>query len=121
MLDWWVVGLIGIGGGIVNHILIEGGGVVLPSHGLKGRAHRFDLGVFANMATGAAAATVAYLAAGGSLSAVQHALVAAVGAIGGANFLTSFVQRGESALTGTKAEGYREIADLLKEMVGKNP
>jgi hypothetical protein len=61
MISPWYVLLAGIGGGIVNSLLVERNRLILPSLRRDGGVLHLDLGFLSNVAIGVAAAFLPYL------------------------------------------------------------
>jgi len=115
-LVWLLIALVGVGGGIVNALLLESNTLLLPKFVMRNGHSGIHLGFLSNVAIGVAGAFLTYLLGSASLSTGQQVGLALVGSIGGSSFVSSFVQRQQVDLLNARAQGFREAA---QELMGK--
>jgi hypothetical protein len=61
VVAWWVITLVGLGGGVVNSLLLEENRLILPAVRTEAGRRKLDLGFLSNIALGIAAAFLPYL------------------------------------------------------------
>jgi hypothetical protein len=113
---WWVIALVGLGGGVVNSLLLEGNSLIIPALRAENGKKRLDLGFLSNIALGIAAAFLPYLFGISKLSHHQQLGVSLVAAIGGGSFINTFIQRKQTNLAAAQAEAFEKaLREALRE------
>jgi hypothetical protein len=115
LVQWWTIALLGLGGGVLNSLLLEGNSLILPALTRAGGKRRLELGFLSNLAFGVAAAFLPYLFGISKLSTHQQLGVSLVAAIGGASFINNFIQKKQLSLTTAQAEAFERA---LREATG---
>lgn len=111
----WYVFITGIGGGVVNSLLVERSSLVVPSLRREGGILRVEFGFVSNIALGIAAAFLPYLFGIEKLTHHQQIGVSLLGAIGGASFIGNFVQADRAAYREAQADLFeRTLLDTLR-------
>jgi hypothetical protein len=111
----WYVFITGIGGGVVNSLLVERSSLVVPSLRREGGILRGEFGFVSNIALGIAAAFLPYLFGIEKLTHHQQIGVSLLGAIGGASFIGNFVQADRAAYREAQADLFeRTLLDTLR-------
>jgi hypothetical protein len=115
MISPWYILLAGVGGGIVNSLLVERSSLVVPSLRREGGDVRIDFGFVSNIALGIAAAFLPYLFGIEKLTHHQQIGVSLLGAIGGASFIGNFIQADRAAYREAQADLFeRTLLDTLR-------
>jgi hypothetical protein len=109
----WYVFLVGLGGGIVNSLLLERNSLILPAVRRERGTLRVELGFVSNVALGVVAAFLPYLFGISQLTHRQQVGVSLLAAIGGASFISGFVQRRQIAIRAAKADALDEITQIV--------
>jgi hypothetical protein len=116
MISPWYVLLAGIGGGIVNSLLVERNTLILPSLRRDGGTIQVDLGFLSNVALGVAAAFLPYLFGIDKLNHHQQIGLSLLGAIGGASFIANFVYAQRAASRSAQAAAMRDALRAALEI-----
>ena len=115
MVAWWAITLVGLGGGVVNSLLLEENSLILPAIRTEAGRRKLDLGFLSNVALGVAAAFLPYLFGISKLSHHQQLGVSLVAAIGGASFINTFIQRNQTRLVAVQVEALQRALRYVYE------
>lgn len=116
MISSWYVLLAGLGGGIVNSLLLERNRLIMPALRRENDRFLLDLGFLSNIALGVAAAFLPYLFGIDKLSHLQQIGVSLLGAIGGASFIGNFVYAERAASRSAQAAILRDALRAALEI-----
>ena len=109
MISSWYVLLAGLGGGIVNSLLLERNRLIMPALQREDGRLLLDLGFVSNIALGVAAAFLPYLFGVAKLTHDQQLGVSLVAAIGGASFMSGLVQSRLTTVRAAQADAFERI------------
>jgi len=116
-MEWWLVSLIGVLGGVANSLLLEGGFVVPHLSQEEKRGTIWMPGFLGNMALGGIAALATHWLGAARLEISSQLGIALLSGVGGGNVLTSLLQKHETVILRAQMEG---LERTIKEL-GKGP
>jgi hypothetical protein len=111
LLAWWAIALVGLGGGIVNSLLLERNSLVLPAVRNEDGRRSIQLGFVSNLLFGLAAAFLPSLLGVAKLTQQQQLGVVFVAAMGGASFINTFIQKNQAEILTAQLEALELALD----------